>query len=513
MKKLSYLIIMVLLFAFTGCTIEYSNISVPEIPDQEESDEENQEQEEQPVVQEPSIEENALFYPTTLNVSDTKITDYSYIDNNLTNEYTIYSAYYSEEYDTIYIAYGYTNPLKPKQTLKAKDLYEIEKHAINYFISDLNRTEDKNYLKAVRIYPDKLASSCRKDASDEVANTINGCADYGGKEAIIDLNNILTMDDFYNEKRIPIDETHYEIHEPMRDTFAHEYGHISTFYHMVYKNDENYEDYLKLRLGEYYSTVYDNGLPDNYSSSEDYYKQPEEILADDFVELFYQTEEKAVNDKNEYVLEYADYRNSLKNTVAESIQYLNNNLELKEILKTYYEENFLDYSNKITYETPKIISSNIREITYYESISKINNTSNLKSINSLIDVNLISVGEVTINGIKYYRVILSNTFKCHNYYCDSKDVGEKMGYVEASLYTNNTSLKLYKTTNINKNSIFPIRDNTINELYILPYYDFSYVLTTIDDQYTATMYDYLSQDLPTQQYQIQIPNFLTLIEQ
>lgn len=511
MKKLSYLILLILLFSITGCTIEYSNVPTTDIPEQEE--------EETPIMPEPPIEENALFYPSTLNVNDSKITNYTYIDDNLADEYAIASAYYSEEYDTIYIAYGFTDPLKPKQNLKARDLYEIEKHALTYFVSDSNRSEDKEYLKAVRIYPDKLASSCRKNASDEVANTINGCADYGGKEAIIDLNSITNMNDFYNEKREQIDEHHYKIHEPMRDTFAHEYGHVSTFYHMVYKNDENYEDYLKLRLGEYYNEIYPSGLPNTYSSNDDYYIQPEEILADDFVELFYKTEEKHISDTNEYDLQYTDYRNSLESTPAESIQYLKNNLQLKSKLKTYYEENFLDYSNKITYETPKIISSNIRDITYYESFSKMNDGENLKTINSLIDVNLIAVGEITINSIKYYRVILSNTFKCNkiefdgqiSVSCDKKDVGEKMGYVEASLYTTNTTLKLYKTADVDEDVLFPIRSNEANELYVLPYYDFSYVLTTIDDQYDVIMYDYLSQELPTQQYRMQIIYFLTLI--
>lgn len=498
MKKLFSLFVVMFSLILSGCTIDYSSIVTPSVPEDDGQDDST--------ISTPSIEDNQLFYPSTLNAASSLITTYNYIDENLTDEYEIYSAYYSEIYDTIYIAYDLVD--SPVQTLKAKDLYEIEKHALDYFESDANRSEDKDYLKAVRIYPDRLASSCRKGQSDEVANSINGCADYGGKEAIIDLNNTKSMDDFFNEKRVQIGIGRYQIHEPMRDTFAHEYGHISTFYHMVYKNDENYEDYLALRLGNYYDTVYPDGLPDNYSSSVGYKLQPEEILADDFVELFYKTDEKLASDTNEYTFEYTDYRNSLDGYDA---QYLRQDTELKSQVKTYYMENFLNYSNKQTYETPIIISSTNNTINYYDSFSKITNESNLKTINSQIDVNIIAVGETTINNTKYYRVILSNTFKCPGNSCDLKAVGEKIGYVKASDYTTNTTLKLYKIDKGQKNSLFPIEDNDTNNLFVLPFYDFSYVLNTTNDDNFATMYDYLSNDLTNQTYRINIYSFGTLI--
>ena len=90
---------------------------------------------------------------------------------------------------------------------------------------------------------------------------------------------------------------------------------------MVYKGDENYEDYLKIRLGSQYNKIYENGLPENYTNSSLYSIQPEEILADDFVELFYDTSVKVVMDTYDYELKYTDTRQSLK---GEDIQILKN---------------------------------------------------------------------------------------------------------------------------------------------------------------------------------------------
>jgi len=512
MKKTLLLFITMFTILIGGCTIVYNKPADDNSNQEETPGNDNQE------VTPPTnieIDPDVLLYPSTLTLDDEKITNYNYIDSNLTNEYTIYSAYYSEEYDTIYIAYDSISD--PVQTLKAKDLYEIEKHAINYFISDSNRSEDKEYLKAVRIYPDRLASSCRRGLNDESANNINGCADYGGKEAIIDLNATTSLEDFLKPKKVyPTPATYVEF-EPMRDTFAHEYGHISTFYHMVYKNDENYEDYLKLRLKEYYDIVYPTGLPNIYSSSDDYTIQPEEILADDFVELFYNTSTKKENDTNEYTLNYTDLRNSLDHYSV--IQLVKNNETYSNLyneLKTYYSK-FLNYENRQTYSQPIVISSSSNTINYYESYSHIGNTANLKTINSLIDVNLIAVGETTINNIQYYRVILSNTTKLLNGNYNKKDVGKMFGYVQANNYTQNNTIKLYAldhsgNSTLNKNNIIPLENNEINKLYILPFYDFSYVLNTTNDDNYATMYDYLNNDLTNSQtYLVNIYSFGTLI--
>lgn len=526
MKKISLLFMLMFSLLTSGCTIYYDNTN----PDEEETnpsdpsknpstpDEPSSQDEREPL----NISENALFYPSSLSLESEIIKNYSYIDSSKTGEYEVYSAYYSEYYDTIYIAY--TEIETHNQTLKAKDLYEIEMHAVNYFESDETRSEDKNYLKAVRIYPDRLASSCRKGLDDNSANNINGCADYGGKEAIIELNAIATLDDFYNEKKVKKGinngKVEYYYYEPLRDTFAHEYGHVSTFYHMAYKNDEDYEDYLKLRLGDLYDTIYPDGLPNSYNSSEEYYyTMPEEILADDFVELFYNTSTKKETDTYDYKLDYKDLRNSLDGN-AESVQYLKSNPSQYAIVKDYFNKNFFINSTKKTYEKPIIITKGTKTIDYYESFSKIGNTTNIKSISSTIDVNLIAVGEVIVNNVKYYRVILSNTFYCPENRCNQKDVGKAMGYVVASDYTLNNSLKLYaiNTNNgskLSKNSIISITSTnktTISNIYFFPYYDFSYVLNSTDDFNFAIMYDYLNTNIDNQQYRINIHSFGTLID-
>lgn len=497
MKKVYILFISILTILINGCSIIYTSEDISEQPEDE-----------QPEINEPSkiIDENAFFYPSNLTINDSKIKEYSYIDTNLANEYTIYSAYYSVEYDTIYISYDFANSPK-KQTLKAKDLYEIEKHAINYFVSDKNRSEDKEYLKAVRIYPDKLSSSCRRGLDDATALNINGCADYGGKEAIIDLNSITSLEEFYTPK--------YSNLEPMRDTFAHEYGHISTFYHMIYKGDENYEDYLKLRLGNYYNIVYPHGLPEVYSGSSSYSIQPEEILADDFVELFYNTSNKLPSDTYDYTLQYDDYRHSLEDT---NVHFLKNNMNLCNQLINYYSK-FLNYTNRTQYEKPIVISSPIQTINYYESLSHIGNESLVKSINSLTEVNLIAVGEIYVGTSKYYRVILSSTYECPlitsgNRYCDKKDVGEKMGYVLSNNFDQKTSIKLYK---IDKNGNIPLSKTNIvpiqNDSHIIPFYDSAYVLNTTNNNNYATMYDYLNPNFSsTQTYKVNIASFATLIQ-
>lgn len=101
-----------------------------------------------------TIPDDLLFYPTSLNQNSNKVKEYSYIYEGKKTDYKIYSAYYSTYYDTIYIAYDSIS--KPSQKLKAKDLYQIERHALHYFESDLNKTDYKDYLKAVLIYPDNI---------------------------------------------------------------------------------------------------------------------------------------------------------------------------------------------------------------------------------------------------------------------------------------------------------------------------------------------------------------------
>ena len=441
------------------------------------------------------------------------IAQYSYIYEGQKSNYRVYSAYYSEYYATIYISYDSIS--NPSQTLKAADLYEIERHSLYYFQTDNNKTDYKNYIKAVLIYPDTLASACRENKDDNSAFYINGCANYVGKEAIISINRFASLEHFYEGRKEYMTQTKYLNIEPMRYTFAHEFGHVSTFFNMSYKNDEDYEDYLKLRLGSLYNTIYPHGLPSSYSSQDDgYYTQPTEILADDYVELFYDTSKKVEEDTREYTLNHGYDRNSLRD--YESIKQLSSNLNLYNQIKEYYTNNFLDYTQKLTYDKPKVISSSYNTIEYYESYSEIGNTSLLKTKNSLIDINLIAVGEVLVDQTKYYRVILSNTFDTSSGSYDEKEVGKKMGYVKASEYTINNDIKIYainynrsESSPMGKNNMAPIED--INNTFILPYYDFSYVLNTTTSNNYATMYDYLNNKIENQQYQVNIYSFGTLI--
>ena len=118
MKK-TYLLLMILFtFLIGGCTIVYS----PSINDNNQENDDDSENPQLPPENNPPqdsmIDPEALFYPNTLSLTNPLITNYSYIDQNLSSNYKIYSAYYSQQYDTIYIAYDYTN--QSKQTLKAK---------------------------------------------------------------------------------------------------------------------------------------------------------------------------------------------------------------------------------------------------------------------------------------------------------------------------------------------------------------------------------------------------------
>lgn len=532
MKK--YFVLFALLFSFLlgGCTIDYSlNVDIPSVPDNPTDDPTNDPEEgngndndqeqttppilpNQPDIIEPiTIDQNSYFFPSTLTQTNYLIDEYSYIDNSKTHNYKVYSAYYSEYYDTLYIAYDTIN--NPTQTLKAADLYHIERHALNYFTTDNNKTDYKDYLKAVLIYPDTLASSCRKNLTDSQSISINGCANYVGKDAVISLNRMASISDFYEERRVNASGNTYYLIEPMRYTFAHEFGHISTYYHMAYKNDEDYEDYLKLRLGSYYNTIYPSGLPAFYSSQNNgYYTQPVEILADDYVELFYDTSTRAKEDVYEYDLNNEYTRNSLK--VYPSIQNLKDNTILYDNLKNYYKDNFLNYNNKIKYQKPIVVSTNLPYINYYESYTKIGDINNLKRITSNIDINLIAIGEVSLNGKKYYRVILSSTFKTTGGAYDEKEAGKKIGYIDASYYSVNTNLKIYSinynrsnNSMLEKNNMVPI--NNYNDIYIIPYYEFSYVISLNGDINTATAYDYLNTSIANQTFTVSIYSFGTLV--
>ena len=516
-------------FLLGGCTITYSsNVNEDQQPpypqnppssspsEENESEEDNQNQETPStpdIAERITIDSQTYFYPITLSKTSDIITQYSYIYEGKIAQYQIYSAYYSEYYNTLYIAYDNLN--NPTQSLKAKDLYEIERHALNYFITDNNKTDYKEYLKAVLIYPDTLASSCRKNVTDENSISINGCANYVGKEAIISLNRLSSLEQFYNEQRIDVtSNTYYQI-EGLRYTFAHEFGHISTFYNMAYKNDEDYEDYLKLRLGDYYDAIYPNGLPSSYNSQNSgYYTQPTEILADDYVELFYDTSSKVDEDIYEYTLNQEYSRNSLKNYPA--IKNLKDNQNLYNIIKSYYTENFLDYTYKTHYDKPIVIQSLYTTVTYYESFSKIGKTGMIKEFSSDNPIYLIAVGEVRINNAKYYRVILSNTFNITNNSYDEKEVGKKMGYVKDTEYDTNNTIKIYsidynrkENTKLAKYSMVPIEYH--KNIYVLPYYDFSYVLSISATDGISVMYDYLNKNITNDSYQVSIYSFGTLI--
>lgn len=461
-----------------------------------------------------TIPDDLLFYPTSLNQNSNKVKEYSYIYEGKKTDYKIYSAYYSTYYDTVYIAYDSIS--KPSQKLKAKDLYQIERHALHYFESDLNKTDYKDYLKAVLIYPDTLASSCRNGYSDSSSININGCANYVGKEAVISLNRLASLDQFHNESTEKIDAfSSYKI-LPMRYTYAHEFGHISTFFNMSYKNDEDYEDYLSLRLGNEYSKIYPSGLPSSYTSSNDsYYTQPTEILADDYVELFYNTSKKVDEDTYDYTLDFGYTRNSLREN--KNVQNLLDNDELYAKVKEYYQNNFLNYSNKVTFDKPVVITSGYKTIEYYESYSEIGKIARSKTITSKLDkINLIAVGSVIVNKVKYYRVILSNTFNVNSGKYDEKEAGKKMGYVRSGSYSITDEIKIYEINYDKKNeqpmtklSMAPIESSS--NIYVLPYYDFSYVLSLDGNSSIATTYDYLNSNLSSQKYTINIYSFGTLI--
>ena len=165
----------------------------------------------------------------------------------------IYSSYYSESYDTLYISYDSIS--EPVQTIDSKQLALIEEHLLKYFKSDSARTDYKEYLKVVRIYPDYKSSACRKNDDEDSYTQIEGCATYDALSAAINLNGLYNIERFF--KPYSYTEGNYTYtFEPKRDTFAHEFGHVSTYYNMILKGDDSYENYKRMLNPEFFADSY-----------------------------------------------------------------------------------------------------------------------------------------------------------------------------------------------------------------------------------------------------------------
>ncbi len=512
MKKLTRILsLLFLLFLFTGC-----NLKIIYTPNQNTSgdtgDTSNNEEEEiipdeeyeyipfqnlEPLKNEDEFDGD--YYPSDkLSLMLSYEETYGYKKNSY---YSVGSMYYSVEYDTLYVSYKKIG----LSYLSSYELYLVERHAIAYFQSDANRSEDRDYLKAVLIYPDDSAD-CGSTAN------ISGCASYGGKHGTISINSMPNMDTFLNKQIKGM----YS-YEPKRDTFAHEYGHISTFYYLAYKGDVSYEEYLRLRLGDDFDTVYPEGLPGSYVYTPELYLiQPEEILADDFVELFYYRDSKYEGDNPTYVQKYNDSRNSLSN--HPTISYLAPDYVKKPIyntVKNYYTANFYNITrNKITPLAifPKT-STNV--IEYYDSVSSLNDQTKLKSVNSLFNIKLVAIETVTKDNIEYYRVVLSPLSKIEkieidgttrNSY-DKKEVANNMGYVKKNSYMFNTGITVYKVkkgyngsewVDLEQSSLWPVTINnqTSSEMniFVTPFYDFTYVISLGTSANKEYMYDYLNNE-------------------
>lgn len=442
MKSRYLLPILLMIFLFSGCSIDYTSYY------NEYGDVSNKDDNLDSVV----IGDGVTSYPGD---NAFLISKYGEVYGSLIDDYSVYASYYSNKYDTLYISYD--KVINPIQTIDSRDLAMIEEHIINYFISDINKTDYKEYLKVIRIYPDYESSTCRNNnQSYEEYSRIEGCANYDAIEASINLNALYDIDRFFNPYSYTEGGYRYTL-EPKRDTLAHEFGHISTYYNMILKGDHNYEEYLRLRLGSAYSQIYSDGLPKEYDSNESYYIQPVEILADDYVELYYDTREKKNNDYYEYELVYTDLRNSLTNVPGVS-KFLKDDDYLFDTMKAYYDQ-FIK-SDYIEYEEPIVINANG---VVYDTAIELNNKQ------------LIALGEVTISNNRYYRVILSNVIREFNIQSDYSD---NIGYIlksncnildkEVLLFNklNGNYLETNMSVEIIKNS----------EIYILTYYDFSYFI-------------------------------------
>ena len=84
-----------------------------------------------------------------------------------------------------------------------------------------------------------------KNASEEEYSSIEGCALYDSISASVNLNSLNTLESFYNPYTYVEGHTKY-YKEPKRDTFAHEFGHVSTYYYLSLKGDDSYEEVYEL---------------------------------------------------------------------------------------------------------------------------------------------------------------------------------------------------------------------------------------------------------------------------
>lgn len=464
MKK-GYLAVFVLLSCFcSACTIDYESYydKYGDISNKDHR------------LNSEKIEETIKNYPS----SNQDILDkYSEVYADVSSDYVVYATYYSTEYDTLYISYD--SIVNPSQTIASKGLALIEEHLLNYFVSNSAKSDYKDYLKAVRIYPDYHSSTCRTNVHTEAEySIIEGCANYNAYEASINLNNMVDIDRFFDDYIYEKNGYTYRL-EPKRDTFAHEFGHVSTYYNMILKGDDSYKDYLKLRLGEAYDEIYPNGLPDTYSSGLGYNIQPVEILADDYVELFYDTSKKVSTDYYDYELEYDDLRNSLSG-VDNVVHHLKDDQELFNDIEEYYQV----YINKeyTEYEIPIIVNANGDT---YNDLHDINDD---KKVVTLNNNPIIALGEISINNIKYYRVVLSNVVMKSNV---RNEYSNNIGYIlksECSIVDGKVVyFNQYDGDILKPNVYLPIKD----DVNIYPYYDFSYF---IHQENKLKLYNYLDAD-------------------
>ena len=405
------------------------------------------------------IPDGVLSYP---NSNSTLIGEYGEIYSGVTSQYEVHSSYYSTQYDTLYIAYDKIG--ENNQTLDARDLALIEEHILYYFESDANKSEYRDYIKVIRIYSDYASSACRSGFNYA---QIMGCADYDQVSAAINLNGVNSMNEFLNDTMG---------YQPKRDTFAHEYGHVSTYYHMILKNRGNYEEYLKIRLGNQYDIIYSIGLLKEYYSDDTYYIQPAEILADDYVDMYYNVSQKAATDTNDYDIAYTDTRNSLTGTNA--IKDLNTDAALFAKVKAYYDNYLNKEETKLT--TPKVVTASGK---VYGSIKAVSDNHPIITLSSS---KAIVISQVTINGQKYYKIILSNIVKHSEHVGDLRDYTKNVGYI---LVTNcqdaaGTVIKFTKFngTTIASNLYIPFNSYDISglpyDVDFLPHYEFSYFVDT-----------------------------------